>query len=345
MMDLASRSLLVQSLLADDGLPPRVTEAFFARHPERGAQLGPAGRRRCTEDARVHLSFLAGAVQAGSPEIFAEYATWCAEMLAAGHVASEPLAEHLELLESCCDLSGDTDGLVRKTIAAARDALGRATVPKDPAPADDQTSVRRSYLSAAIAGRRLDAWEATRLALREGQSVGSIYKDVLIWSQRRLGELWSGGHISVAQEHMASAVTQSVVARLYAEIGRAGSVGRALVAGVEGELHTLPAQLASDLLELDGWDVAFVGTNVPTAAVLEAMSTERPDVVGLSTTMTFNLPKTVALVTALRRQFPDVPIVLGGRAVHGAAALAKELKVDVDALGDGSSFRAYARAK
>ncbi len=60
--------------------------------------------------------------------------------------------------------------------------------------------------------------------------------------------------------------------------------------------------------------------------------------------MTFNLPKTVALVNVLRRQYPDVPIVLGGRAVRGAGGLGEELKVDVDVFGDGSSFRAHARA-
>jgi methanogenic corrinoid protein MtbC1 len=173
--------------------------------------------------------------------------------------------------------------------------------------------------------------------------VEAIYRDVLLWTQRRLGELWAAATISVAQEHMASAVTQSTIARLYAEIPGDRTAGRALIAGVEGELHVLPAQLASDLLELEGWDVAFVGTHVPQASVITAIEAEHPDVLGLSTTMGFNLPRTVALATAVRRRFATLPIVLGGRAMRGTAKLGEELAVVIDEAGDGSALRAYRR--
>jgi hypothetical protein len=90
-MELALRTKLADTLLADDSLAARVTEAFFSRHPEWEARFGPRGRRRCTEDAKHHLSFLAGAVQAGSAGIFAEYAVWCGAMLAARGIDSAHL--------------------------------------------------------------------------------------------------------------------------------------------------------------------------------------------------------------------------------------------------------------
>ena len=191
---------------------------------------------------------------------------------------------------------------------------------------------------------RGDAWDATREAMRLGVSLTGVYRDVVLWTQRRVGELWADAKITVAHEHMASAVTQSVIARLYAEIPGDRPSGRVLLAGVEGELHVLPAQLAADFLELDGWDVAFVGTHVPEASVLAAIESSRPDVLGLSTTMAFNVPKTVALVVAVRRKFSTLPIVLGGRACRGTVELAKELSVAVELTDDGAAFRAFARS-
>jgi MerR family transcriptional regulator, light-induced transcriptional regulator len=342
-MDLAARSALAASLLADEALPGHVTDAFLSRHPEWERRFGPAGRRRCTEDARFHLSFLAGAVQAGTAEIFCDYVVWCAEMLASRNIDRAHLDEHLELLQEHLPAANDREGIVGRMLATARVALTRAAREVSVESPDERMSVRLAYLSAALAGRRGEAWEATRDATRLGVGIREIYRDVIVWTQRRLGELWTASEITVAQEHMASAVTQSVLARLYAEIPGDRPSGRVLMAGVEGELHGLPAQLASDFLELDGWDVAFVGTHAPQTSVLAAIEAARPDVLGLSTTMAFNLPKTVALVRAVQRQFSTLPIVLGGRACRGAIELAKELSVDVDVAGDGAPFRAFAR--
>ena len=342
MMDLAARTALAGALVADDALPIRVTDAFFSRHPEWESRFGAAGRRRCNEDARFHLSFLAGAIQAGNADIFAEYVVWCAEMLASRNIERAHLLEHLDLVEEHVPHESAAGDLIARTIAAARLALSHGADSTIAAP-DDVTPVRLAYLSAALAGRRREAWEATREATRLGVTLPEIYRDIVLWTQRRLGELWAGAKITVAQEHMASAVTQSILARLYAEIPGDRPAGRVLLAGVEGELHVLPAQLASDFLELDGWDVAFVGTHVPQASVLAAIEAERPDVLGISMTMAFNLPKTVALVLAVRRQFSTLPIVIGGRACRGAAALAKELSVEVDLNGDGGTFRPFAR--
>jgi hypothetical protein len=48
-----------------------VTDEFFARHPDWLARYGEAGRRHGAADARFHMDFLAGAVEAGSPLPFA----------------------------------------------------------------------------------------------------------------------------------------------------------------------------------------------------------------------------------------------------------------------------------
>ncbi len=71
-----------------------ITDEFFVNHPEWTARYGERGRQHCTADACFHLEFLAGAMEAGSPEAFADYSRWTARMLSARGVAAHTLDEN-----------------------------------------------------------------------------------------------------------------------------------------------------------------------------------------------------------------------------------------------------------
>jgi MerR family transcriptional regulator, light-induced transcriptional regulator len=69
---------------------------------------------------------------------------------------------------------------------------------------------------------------------------------------------------------------------------------------------------------------------VPHAGILGAIEEHRAQVLGISSTMLFNLPKVTALVAAVREKLADrAPrIVLGGGAFRLAPDLYKELGVE-----------------
>ncbi len=342
-MDLALRTELANLLTALEEVPQRLTRQFFDAHPEWSARFGEAGRRRCTEDGRFHLSFLAAAVQAGSPGIFADYAGWCLSMLRARKIDPAHLDEHLQLLEADLAQTVPKDSAyVISIVRGARSSLLQPAEVHDDA-ADPRVPTRVAYLGAALSGRRGAAMEVLQGALAAGWSLEEVYRHLFLAAQQRLGTLWASAEISVAQEHMASAVTHWAMARLYRDlsVGEAPK-GRALIAGVEGEQHSLPAHFVADLLEMDGWDVVFVGTGVPAPAILAAVADHNPAVVGLSATMATSLPRTVAVARELRARFPTTGLVLGGRAFHRAQALGEELDAEVDARGDLQSFARFA---
>lgn len=336
-MDLAERSTLAQALRDDRASAQHAVAELAVRYPDQPPVF-------TTEDACLHLSFIAGAVQANSPALFADYAAWAGHVLASRSTTPTKLDELLALLAASLARRATGHPLVERTIVAGRAALARPPAPVvDVSDAGDtRTPLRLAYLAAALGGHRDAAWSITRDAVQQGLTVGDIYRDLVIWSQTRLGVLWAGAQITVAQEHMASAVTQAIVARLYPEIRSPRTAGRVLLAGVASERHVLPAQLAADLLELDGWDVAFVGPHLPVESVVSAIDQEHPDVIGLSTTMASSLPELVTLVAELRRRFPAIPIVAGGRAMRDVHDLGRELAVTIDP-GDGTSLRRYAR--
>jgi methanogenic corrinoid protein MtbC1 len=184
------------------------------------------------------------------------------------------------------------------------------------------------YLRAQLAG---DRREAVRLVVEDGlgRGVGAVelQAHVIRAAQDEIGRLWQQNRVTVAQEHMASAISQLSLAALFERATRARPLGKAVVlACVEGELHDLPARIVADFLELEGFDVRYLGADIPTRDLIAMVSADRPDLVGLSVTMSFNVPSLRTAVVHLREAI-TCPIFVGGHALQWSPGLAGELGV------------------
>ncbi len=132
----------------------------------------------------------------------------------------------------------------------------------------------------------------------------------------QVGRLWQEDRISVADEHLATALAESTLAALYPEFAWPVFGPRAIVACTEGERHQFGARMAADLLALDGWNVAFLGADVPSEALLERARRTQPVFVGLSVCLVFHLPCSRQTIAALRREAPEVRVLVGGPAAR-----------------------------
>ncbi len=188
----------------------------------------------------------------------------------------------------------------------------------------------RDYLAAQLAGDRRGALAVVLgQGLDGGFSVGELQAGVVQAAQREIGRLWQQNRISIAQEHMATAISHVVMARLFEEARPAPRVGRkVLVACVEGELHEFPARLVADFLDLGGFEVRYLGANVPTHDLLAMIRDEQPHLLALSVTMSFNAPASRQAVEQVRRERPDLPILMGGHALDWEPELASRFGVE-----------------
>ena len=188
------------------------------------------------------------------------------------------------------------------------------------------------YLAALLAGDR-DA--AVRVALEEGLARGlavpDLYLGVIQPAQARIGDLWQENRLTVAQEHVATAISQLVLALAYPALPCAPSNGkRVLVACAEDELHDLGARMAADFFEMAGFDVRYLGANLPTDSLVGMVREDPPDLVALSVTMAFHLDAARAVVRQLREGAGDrMHVALGGQAFTWAADLPAQLGADV----------------
>lgn len=204
--------------------------------------------------------------------------------------------------------------------------------------------LRQSYLRAQLAG---DRREAVRLILEEGLargcSVTELQNDVIRAAQQQIGILWQRNEVSIAQEHMASAISQLTLAALFERAAFKPRLDRSIViACVEGELHDLPARFVADLLDLEGFDVRFVGADVPHDHLVDLVKQTAPDVVGLSVTMSFNLASARTAIARLKSVGFE-RIFIGGHATTWSAGALGEAGATVCAA-DPATLVATARA-
>jgi MerR family transcriptional regulator, light-induced transcriptional regulator len=191
--------------------------------------------------------------------------------------------------------------------------------------------LKELYLRAQLAG---DRREAVRLVVEEGlgkrgASVIELQSQVIGAAQDEIGRLWQMNLVTIAQEHMATAISHLTLAALFERAKVAKPVDKKLVmACVEGEHHDLPARLVSDLLEIHGFDVRFLGANVPHDHLAAMVREERPALIGLSVTMSFNLTSLREAVSRVR-VVTDAPIFVGGHALAWSPGIDKELGLHV----------------
>jgi methanogenic corrinoid protein MtbC1 len=174
----------------------------------------------------------------------------------------------------------------------------------------------RLYLEALRAADASGAYRVATEALRQGMTTPELYQRVIAPAMHRIGELWERGAITVADEHLATALTNRILAALRPPPGDAAVPrrGRALLAAVEGEQHALGLRMAADLLEDAGYDAIYLGADVPTGALLQAVESLSPDLVAVTATMATLAPRLETVAVELRRTHPDLGVLVGGQA-------------------------------
>jgi methanogenic corrinoid protein MtbC1 len=200
---------------------------------------------------------------------------------------------------------------------------------------------RDAFLAAIAAGDRRRAMAAVEAGHAAGLGLKAIYLEVLQPALREVGRRWETGAMTVAQEHLATAITQTVMSRLAGERFPDTDGGPTLIAAcVDAERHALGLRMLCDLLDLDGWTSLYLGATVPGADLARMVEQRRPRAVALSVSLPPHLMAAREAIARIRALPPPHPIVVvGGRAVTNPA-VAERLGADFTA---GDAGEAVAR--
>ena len=149
----------------------------------------------------------------------------------------------------------------------------------------------------------------TRLA-EDGIPPGDLILGLLAPAELEVGARWQRREWNVAREHAATAVVDAALAVLALERELEPTAGRAVVACVEGEWHSLPARMAAELLRLEGWDVTVLGPSLPADDLAAHVHDLAPDVVGVSCSVPLFLTGAQRSIAACLDA--GAPVVAGG---------------------------------
>ncbi|HET9718606.1 MAG TPA: diguanylate cyclase [Solirubrobacteraceae bacterium] len=180
----------------------------------------------------------------------------------------------------------------------------------------------KRFLDALLTGSARAADAVAEDALAGGLDGPAFHARVIAPAMREIGELWAENVLTVSDEHLATAISHEVAARVFAKLLKAAPASREqiLLAAVQGEHHVLGLRLVADVLEGAGYEVLYLGADVPAPALLDACARYRPAAVGLTVSMWLNVPTLIGQIEQLHELEPAPRIIVGGRAVIHAHA-------------------------
>ena len=203
-----------------------------------------------------------------------------------------------------------------------------APLPEEPSTEADQ-SVREVTLAALRAVREFEPGELHALLQRAVVTLGvpGFLDQVATPLLRAIGHGWTVRSVSVAQEHMATAVIRRLLGWLLGVYQGSADAPRIVVATPPGEVHELGALMVAVSAAVEGWNVTYLGPDLPVPELLAAARQTGARAVGVSVVHQADPSATAGVLREIRAGLPpDVSLLVGGA---GAA----DLRVKAEAAG------------
>lgn len=174
----------------------------------------------------------------------------------------------------------------------------------------------KEFLDFLISGNRSKCSDFAHNYVKINQtSIQDLYENIFKKALYDVGELWEYNKISVATEHLASAIVEAILNEFYSEIiTKEKTNNTVIVACVENEFHQIGIKMISDIFELNGWQAHFLGANTPTSELISFIRTIKPNMLAVSLSIYFHLPILENMILMIKKEFPELPILVGGQA-------------------------------
>jgi methanogenic corrinoid protein MtbC1 len=192
--------------------------------------------------------------------------------------------------------------------------------------------VSQAYLAALLRGDRFSAHALIWDLVDRGTRLRDIYLRIFQPVLYQIGQLWEQGQVSVAQEHLATAITQYVLSAIYARFGLGiTSDKNAIVACLAGNYHEVGPRMVADFLQMAGYNTRFLGANTPQDDLLTMIDSIKPDVIGLPSTTVQQVQAVRDAIIRVKADFLRYrPVIMvGGLAFNATDGLWQDVGADL----------------
>jgi len=132
-----------------------------------------------------------------------------------------------------------------------------------------------------------------------------------------VGDMWKTGEIRILHEHISSTVIRKFLTTLIDNNSITSNAPSILIATPKGQLHELGALIIGVIASSDGWNVTYMGPDLPGEEIAAAIERMNPKIVALSIVYPsddFTLDKEMLKLKKLLKK--DALIIAGGRSVN-----------------------------
>ncbi|MEX2217259.1 MAG: cobalamin-dependent protein [Phycisphaerales bacterium] len=188
------------------------------------------------------------------------------------------------------------------------------------------------FFETLISGHRPAAREIVREALESGASSTRVLTDLFWPAYENVEKLFRGDQLTKLSHHLATRLLRVLVDQNAALLKRQPARGRSILAMCgPRDSDELGAQMAVDLLEQAGYEMAFAGGGIPSDETLAHIHEHQPGVLLMFASGPSDLPEMRQLIDTLHEigACPNLQIAVGGGIFNRAEGLAEEIGADL----------------
>ncbi len=186
-----------------------------------------------------------------------------------------------------------------------------------PAATDGPLAVRDLLARAIINGDREGVVSLIERALSEGLTPMQVSNEGLLPGLEEVGRRFEKNIVFLPQVMQSAETMQAGFSRLKQELSgqQMQSLGRILMATVEGDIHDIGKNIVCTLLENHGFEVFDIGKNVSAATIVKKALELKVDAVGLSALMTTTMAEMEVVLKKLKAAGVRTFTMVGGAVV------------------------------
>ena len=196
----------------------------------------------------------------------------------------------------------------------------------------DFSSINARYLAKLLDGDRVGCREILGEALQTGTPANTVYTELFWPVMTEIERLYRENRIDRVTEHMATRINRTLVDQLQSKLPRRDPRGKKMIiVCANDEPEELGAQMCSDLFESDGWEVKFLGGNVPNDEIGALVGSEQPNVLFIYGTKPSGAPNVRRLLDSIRTiaACPMLRFMVSGGIFNRAEGLWEEIGADM----------------
>lgn len=196
-----------------------------------------------------------------------------------------------------------------------------------------------------LAGDDDSAWAIIVKEHEKGKSSLTIFQDLITKSLQYIGELWQKNIITVADEHLATTTCDYILSKYQWMIGKNNKIPpyppkKVMLLCLENEFHFIGLKMVAILFEEHGWNVKFLGANMPLEHAKLAIEKWDPHVVCLSFSLVHHAQSLLCYVKEIKATTCNPEILIGGRLV-GEYNFAPQLQERVQKISNLNGFKEW----